>query len=45
MTRRITFSLYALALLLTLGTVAASGFGALRLPISLIWHDDALRQI
>ncbi|EBS0300156.1 iron ABC transporter permease [Salmonella enterica subsp. houtenae serovar Houten] len=45
MTRRITFSLYTLALLLTLGTVAASGFGALRLPISLIWHDDALRQI
>ncbi|VDZ81427.1 hemin transporter permease [Salmonella bongori] len=45
MTRRITFSLYALALLLVLGTVAASGFGALRLPVSLIWRDDALRQI
>ena len=47
MPRRITFALITLALLLTVGTLAASGFGALRLPLSLLWNnsDDALRQI
>lgn len=47
MSRRITLSLITLALLLAVGTLAASGFGALRLPLSLLWNnsDDALRQI
>lgn len=47
MPRRITLSLYTLALMLAVVTVVASGFGALRLPLSLLWHDgdDALRQI
>ncbi len=47
MPRRITLSLITLALMLAVGTLAASGFGALRLPISLLWNnsDDALRQI
>jgi ABC-type Fe3+-siderophore transport system, permease component len=47
MSRRITLSLITLALMLAVGTLAASGFGALRLPLSLLWNnsDDALRQI
>lgn len=47
MPRRITLSLYTLALMLAVVTVVASGFGALHLPLSLLWHDgdDALRQI
>jgi iron complex transport system permease protein len=47
MPRRITLSLWLLALSLALMTLLASGFGALRLPVSLIWSssDDALRQI
>ena len=47
MPRRITLSLYTLALMLAVVTVVASGFGALRLPLSLLWHDgdDALRLI
>ncbi|WP_329600848.1 iron ABC transporter permease [Citrobacter koseri] len=47
MPRRITLSLYTLALMLAVVTVVASGFGALRLPLSLLWHDgdDTLRQI
>lgn len=47
MPRHITFSLYTLALILALATVLASGFGALRLPVNLLWQegDDALRQI
>lgn len=47
MPRRITLSLITLALMLAVGTLAASGFGALRLPLSLLWNnsDDALRQI
>ena len=47
MSRRITLSLIMLALMLAVGTLAASGFGALRLPLSLLWNnsDDALRQI
>jgi iron complex transport system permease protein len=47
MSRRITLSLITLALLLAVGTLAASGFGALRLPLSLLWNnsDEALRQI
>lgn len=47
MSRRITLTLITLALLLAVGTLAASGFGALRLPLSLLWNnnDDALRQI
>lgn len=47
MPRHITFSLYTLALILALATVLASGFGALRLPVNLLWRegDDALRQI
>lgn len=47
MTRRVTLSLWVLAALLTVMTLTATGFGALRLPVSLLWrHDDeALRQI
>lgn len=47
MSRRITLSLVMLALMLAVGTLAASGFGALRLPLSLLWNnsDEALRQI
>lgn len=47
MPRRITLSLIMLALMLAAGALAASGFGALRLPLSLLWNgsDDALRQI
>lgn len=47
MPRRITLSLWGLALTLALMTLLATGFGALRLPITLLWNgtDDALRQI
>lgn len=47
MPRRITLSLCSLALMLAVVTLAASGFGALRLPLNLLWRDgdEALRQI
>ena len=47
MSRRITGSLWMLALMLVAMTVLATGFGALRLPVSLLWRDgdEALRQI
>lgn len=47
MPRRVTCSLWILAITLVLMTVMATGFGALRLPVSLLWRDgdDALRQI
>ncbi|WP_410750632.1 FecCD family ABC transporter permease [Citrobacter sp. U14242] len=47
MARRITCSLWTLAFLLGVVTILATGFGALRLPVSLLWldGDDALRQI
>lgn len=47
MSRRVTISLWLLAALLSLLTFTATGFGALRLPVSLLWNgsDEALRQI
>lgn len=47
MSRRVTVSLWLLAALLSLLTFMATGFGALRLPVSLLWNgsDEALRQI
>lgn len=47
MTRCITLSLCMLAVALLVMTLLATGFGALRLPVSLLWNnsDDALRQI
>ena len=47
MARRITCSLWTLAFMLVVMTILATGFGALRLPVSLLWldGDDALRQI
>lgn len=47
MTRRIVLSLWMLAFSLALMTLLATGFGALRLPVTLLWsgHDEALRQI
>jgi iron complex transport system permease protein len=47
MSRRIALSLWMLAAILTIMTLAATGVGALRLPISLLWNgtDEALRQI
>ncbi|ATG00815.1 MULTISPECIES: FecCD family ABC transporter permease [Lelliottia] len=47
MTRRIALSLWMLAFSLALMTLLATGFGALRLPVSLLWsgHDETLRQI
>ncbi|HDR2860137.1 TPA: iron ABC transporter permease [Enterobacter asburiae] len=47
MTRRITLALCMLAMALLVMTLLATGFGALRLPVSLLWNnsDDALRQI
>jgi iron complex transport system permease protein len=47
MPRRIAVSLWMLALLLALMTFMATGFGALRLPVNLLWNDsdNALRQI
>lgn len=47
MSRRILCSLWGLALMLALMTLLATGFGALRLPVTLLWSgsDEALRQI
>ncbi|WP_337015432.1 FecCD family ABC transporter permease [Leclercia sp. AS011] len=47
MPRRIGYSLWGLAIALALMTLLATGFGALRLPVSLLWSgsDEALRQI
>ena len=47
MSRRVTVSLWLLAALLSLLTFTATSFGALRLPVSLMWDgsDEALRQI
>ncbi|ABP60417.1 iron ABC transporter permease [Enterobacter sp. 638] len=47
MARRIVLSLWMLAFSLALMTLLATGFGALRLPVTLLWsgHDEALRQI
>ncbi|MBP8542760.1 MULTISPECIES: iron ABC transporter permease [unclassified Citrobacter] len=47
MSRRISCSLWALAFMLVVATILATGFGALRLPVSLLWRDgdEALRQI
>jgi len=47
MSRRVTVSLWLLAALLSLLTFTATSFGALRLPVSLLWNgsDEALRQI
>ena len=47
MSRRITLSLWMLTAILTIMTLAATGVGALRLPVSLLWDgsDEALRQI
>ncbi|QXB22898.1 FecCD family ABC transporter permease [Lelliottia amnigena] len=47
MTRRIALSLWMLAFSLALMTLLATGFGALRLPVTLLWsgHDETLRQI
>ncbi|MXG35976.1 iron ABC transporter, partial [Escherichia coli] len=47
MSRRVTVSLWLLAALLSLLTFTATGFGALSLPVSLLWNrsDEALRQI
>ncbi|QMR43380.1 iron ABC transporter permease [Citrobacter freundii] len=44
---RITCSLWMLAATLVVMTIVATGFGALRLPVSLFWRegDGALRQI
>ncbi len=47
MSRRIACSLWLLGLLLAIMTLIATGFGALRLPVDLLWRqeNDALRQI
>ena len=47
MSWRITCSLWMLAATLVVMTIVATGFGALRLPVSLFWHegDGTLRQI
>lgn len=47
MSRRTALALWMLAALLAVMTLAASGVGALRLPVSLLWSgsDNALRQI
>ncbi len=47
MPRRIGYSLWGLAMALAMMTLLATGFGALRLPVSLLWSgsDEALRQI
>lgn len=44
---RTTLSLWGLAALLSVMTLLATGFGAMRLPVSLLWSDadEALRQI
>ncbi|HGU9818845.1 iron ABC transporter permease [Enterobacter chuandaensis] len=47
MSRRINLSLWMLTAILSIMTLAATGFGALHLPVSLLWSgsDEALRQI
>ncbi len=47
MPRQIGYSLWGLAMALAVMTLLATGFGALRLPVSLLWSgsDEALRQI
>ena len=47
MSRRIGYSLWGLAMALAVMTLLATGFGALRLPVTLLWSnsDEALRQI
>ena len=47
MSRRITLSLWLLAGSLTVMTFMATGFGALRLPVNVLWSgsDETLRQI
>ncbi len=47
MPRRISLSLWGLATTLALMTLLATGFGALRLPVTVLWNggDEALRQI
>lgn len=47
MSRRVALSLWMLAALLVVTTLTASGIGAMRLPINLLWNgtDEALRQI
>lgn len=47
MPRRIGYSLWGLGMALAVMTLLATGFGALRLPVSLLWSgsDEALRQI
>ncbi|MFB4541191.1 FecCD family ABC transporter permease [Enterobacter hormaechei subsp. steigerwaltii] len=47
MSRRITLSLWLLAGLLTVMTFMATSFGALRLPVNVLWSgsDETLRQI
>ncbi|WP_225758995.1 iron ABC transporter permease [Leclercia sp. Marseille-Q4284] len=47
MPRRIGYSLWGLAMALAMMTLLATGFGALRLPVTLLWSnsDEALRQI
>ncbi|MCT9843429.1 MULTISPECIES: FecCD family ABC transporter permease [Leclercia] len=47
MPRRIGYSLWGLAMALAVMTLLATGFGALRLPVTLLWSnsDEALRQI
>ena len=47
MSRRVALSLWMLAALLVVTTLTASGIGALRLPVSLLWNgtDESLRQI
>lgn len=47
MAQRTRLSLWMLSALLTVMTLTATGFGALRLPVSLLWDgtDAALRQI
>jgi len=47
MPRRVSLSLWGLATTLALMTLLATGFGALRLPVTVLWSsgDEALRQI
>ncbi|WP_049000762.1 FecCD family ABC transporter permease [Enterobacter bugandensis] len=47
MSRRIALSLWMLAAILSIMTLTATGFGALHLPVSLLWSgsDEAMRQI
>lgn len=47
MSRRITLSLWLLAGSLTVMTIMATGFGALRLPVNVLWSgsDETLRHI